>query len=89
MIRRVTGLAEALARAVAAKDDAQLLDLLHPEVDFRGMTPGRVWEADRPAGVLDALHHWFGVRDDVEGLVPAGAMTDAGTFGPTTTAARR
>lgn len=62
----MTLLAEAFARAVAAKDGAAVLDLLHPDVDFRGMTPGRVWEAAGPADVLDALRHWFADDDHVE-----------------------
>jgi hypothetical protein len=41
----MTTLGERFARALAAKDFAQVTDLLHPEVDFRGMTPGRFWEA--------------------------------------------
>lgn len=62
-------LATAFARAVAAKDHERLSELLHPEVDFRGMTPGRVWEAANPSGVLDALHHWFDDSDHVERVV--------------------
>jgi hypothetical protein len=27
------------ARALAAKDFSRILDLLHPEIDFRGLTP--------------------------------------------------
>ena len=34
--------------ALAAKDHAELASLLHPGVDFRGMTPGRFWEASTP-----------------------------------------
>ena len=42
--------------------------LLHPEVDFRGMTPGRVWEADGPDDVLAVLGTWFDVGDVIEGV---------------------
>ena len=42
--------------------------LLHPEVDFRGMTPGRVWEADGPGDVLAVLGTWFDVGDVIEGV---------------------
>jgi len=62
----VTALAQAFARAVAEKDDAALLALLHPQVDFRGMTPGTVWEAQDPSGVVDAVRQWFGDDDHVE-----------------------
>ena len=61
-------LAEAFAHAVAAKDTARLTALLHPEVDFRGMTPGRVWEADGPGDVLAAIATWFEDGDVIEGI---------------------
>ncbi|MEP7055132.1 MAG: hypothetical protein ABI912_07770 [Actinomycetota bacterium] len=61
-------LGTAFARAVAEKDDARVLELLHPEVDFRGMTPGRVWEATGPGDVLTALHFWFDEHDLIEDI---------------------
>jgi hypothetical protein len=64
----VTELAETFARAVAAKDEAGVLALLHPEVDFRAMTPGRVWEAEGPSDVVDALRHWFDDDDHIEAV---------------------
>ena len=62
----MTSLAPAFARAVAAKDLGRIRDLLHPEVDFRGMTPGRVWDADRPEDVLATLGTWFDDDDVIE-----------------------
>jgi hypothetical protein len=41
-------LGEDFARAVAAKDHEGVRALLHPDVDFRAMTPSKVWEGDRP-----------------------------------------
>jgi len=61
-------LAESFARAVAAKDMAGVRDLLHPEVDFRGMTPGRVWDSAGPDDVLVALGTWFDADDVVESV---------------------
>lgn len=61
-------LAAGLAGAVAAKDWEGLQELLHPEVDFRGMTPGRVWEADGPDGVVATFASWFDDDDVVEGI---------------------
>lgn len=61
-------LGAAFARAVAVKDLAGVRELLHPEVDFRGMTPGRVWEADGPDDVLAALGTWFDDGDVIEGV---------------------
>lgn len=56
------------ARAVAAKDDDRVLELLHPEVDFRGMTPRKVWEADGPGDVVAMLRQWFDDGDVIEGV---------------------
>ena len=61
-------LAAAFARGVAAKDEAAVRELLHPEIDFRGMTPGRVWEADGPEDVLAAIGTWFDDSDVIEGV---------------------
>ena len=40
------------AQALAAKDFDRIRDLLHPEVDFKGLTPRRNWEASDPAAVI-------------------------------------
>lgn len=61
-------LGESFARALAAKDEQALRHLLHPELDFRGMTPGRVWDASDSDGVLDALHQWFDDSDEIAGI---------------------
>lgn len=63
-----TTLAQRLVDAIAAKDRARLLTLLHPEVDFRGMTPGRVWEASGPQDVVDAYGSWFDDDDHIEAV---------------------
>ena len=41
-----TSLGEEFARAIAAKDADALRRVLHPELEFRAMTPRRFWEAD-------------------------------------------
>ncbi|TAL19115.1 MAG: hypothetical protein EPN99_10605 [Frankiales bacterium] len=61
-------LGEQFALAVAAKDHDALRRLLHPELDFRAMTPGRVWDAAGPEDVLGALRVWFGEDDRIEAL---------------------
>ena len=63
-----TALGEQFARAVAGKDHERVLELLHPEIDFRAMTPGRVWEAESPYDVVAALRHWFADGDVIEGV---------------------
>lgn len=35
-----TTLGAQCARALVAKDSERMLALMHPEIDFRGMTPG-------------------------------------------------
>lgn len=49
--------------------------LLHPEVDFRGMTPGRVWDADCADDVVATLGAWFDDDDVIESI--EGIDTDA------------
>ena len=38
-------------------------------MDFRGLTPGRNWEAIGPDGVIDALSLWFEDSDRIEELL--------------------
>jgi hypothetical protein len=57
------------ARALAAKDSSRMLDLMHPEIDFRGMTPSRFWEANDPDAVISVLlRKWFEDADEIETL---------------------
>jgi hypothetical protein len=45
--------------AILLRDFSRARSLLHPEIDFRAMTPKRVWEADGPGGVEEVLRAWF------------------------------
>jgi hypothetical protein len=66
----MTTLGERFARALAAKDFGRVGGLLHPEVDVRGMTPGRFWEASGPDQVIElVLKQWFEDQDRIDGLV--------------------
>lgn len=58
-------LGERFAQAVAAKDQVRLRALLHPDVDFRGMTPRRVWDDPGADGVLHAVGQWFEDGDEI------------------------
>jgi hypothetical protein len=63
-------LGKAFASALANKDFAAIGDLLHPEIDFRGLTPGRNWEAGNPDDVIQGiLRQWFEDSDEVEELI--------------------
>ena len=63
-------LGERFARAIAAKDAPALLRLLDPQIDFRAMTPGRMWEADSPAQLVDEviLGKWFEPTDRIDAI---------------------
>lgn len=63
-----TSLAESFARAVAAKDNNRVRELLHPDLDFRAMTPTRIWEASNAEDVLGALNVWFDPNDEIEAI---------------------
>ena len=63
-VTTATTVAEALVGAIVAHDVARAVALLHPEIDFRAMTPNRIWEADGPAGVEDVLRRWFEDPDE-------------------------
>lgn len=68
-MHQTTTLGAEFAQALGAKDSARLLELMHPEIDFRGLTPGRSWEAnDRDAVIALLLGHWFEEADDIEAL---------------------
>lgn len=57
------------ARALAAKDSARLAELLHPEVEFRALTPRRNWEANGPeATIAILLGTWFEESDKIEAI---------------------
>jgi hypothetical protein len=56
------------AAALAAKDREALRAMLDAEVDFRGLTPNRVWEAGTAAAVVGdvILGKWFEPGDVIE-----------------------
>jgi hypothetical protein len=55
---------------MADRDVPTLLTLLSPEIDFRGMTPNRVWEATSASAVVDDILFgaWFGDTDHIDAL---------------------
>ena len=63
-------LGASFADALAAKDFDRIRDLLHPEIDFRGLTPRKNWEANDPDAVIGGvLREWFEDSDEIEELV--------------------
>jgi hypothetical protein len=68
-VQQQTTLGAGFARAFADKDSARMRELLHPEVDFKGLTPSRSWEAGDVETVLDILFgKWLEDTDHVEAL---------------------
>lgn len=65
-----SALGRRFVEALAIKDAEALRAVLHPEVDFRGLTPNRFWEAhDRDAVLEIVFGVWFGAEDELEELV--------------------
>lgn len=70
-------LGEQFAEAFAGKDTDALREVLAPDVDFKGLTPRRLWEADGPDQVLEILlGQWVADRDTVTGLLSVNAGED-------------
>jgi hypothetical protein len=68
-MQQTTTLGAEFARALAAKDSGAILDLIHPEIDFRGLTPSRAWETnDRDELLSILLGSWFEDDDEIEAL---------------------
>jgi hypothetical protein len=77
-------LGAAFAEALAKKDFDAIASLLHPEIDFRGLTPRRNWEAGNPDDVIQGiLRKWFEDSDDIEELlsVETGSVADCERVG--------
>src|ERR671921_668263 len=69
LVQQPDTLGARFARALAAKDRTGMLEALHPEIDFRGMTPNRTWDAGDPDEVIAILvGNWFGDADEIRAL---------------------
>jgi hypothetical protein len=56
---------ERFAAALLARDWAGVQAVLDPAVDFRGLTPGRAWEATTAADAVNQVFsQWYECRDD-------------------------
>ncbi|HEY5143736.1 MAG TPA: nuclear transport factor 2 family protein [Solirubrobacteraceae bacterium] len=70
----------AFVDAIVARDFAGARRLLHPEIDFRAMTPKRIWEADGPEEVEEVLRTWLADPDeDITGVEAVAGATVADT----------
>jgi hypothetical protein len=69
MATQATTLGAEFARHLAAKDFASVAALLAPDIDFRGLTPRRFWEAAAPEEVVGGiLRQWFEDSDEIIAL---------------------
>jgi hypothetical protein len=76
-----SGIGTAFVEAIAARDVRRAVALLHPEIDFRAMTPNRIWEATGPGGVEAILREWFEDPDeDVHGIAATEPVSLEGTL---------
>ena len=53
-----------LVDAIVGRDFDRARALLDADIDFRAMTPKRIWEAEGPAGVEDVLRAWLADPDE-------------------------
>jgi hypothetical protein len=75
----MTTLGSQFATALSEKDFDRVRSLLHAEIDFRGMTPNRIWEAQDPDTVItEILQQWFEPSDEILSLdaVDGGEVAD-------------
>jgi hypothetical protein len=64
-----TSLGTGFAEAFAAKDGERVRELVHPNIDFRGLTPSRHWEAADVDALVEILFdNWLEDSDEVESL---------------------
>jgi hypothetical protein len=73
-------LGEAFAKAFAAKEAVQMARLMHPEIDFQGLTPKRIWKAKGADQVVSTvLEPWFDDFNDGAKLVEVASHSFADT----------
>jgi hypothetical protein len=75
MATATSNAAGAFVDAIVARDFARAASQLHAGIDFRAMTPRRIWEPEDPAAVEAVLRTWFEDPaeeiDSIEATVPA------------------
>ena len=64
----MTSLGFRFAAAVASNDTAGVRALMSYDVDFKALTPGRLWEGASPDDLVAALGQWFDADDHIDEL---------------------
>jgi hypothetical protein len=73
-------LGEAFAEAFAAGNEDGVRRLLHDEVDFRGLTPNKTWQASGPGDVIsEVIRPWLEDSGEIEELVEVSTHAFADT----------
>jgi hypothetical protein len=74
-------LGKAFVQAITARDEAALLELFAPDIDFRAMTPVRFWETHRADELVGdiLLGTWFEESERVEAVESLETETIADT----------
>jgi hypothetical protein len=68
--------ATAFVDAIVARDVTKAVALLHPEIDFRAMTPNRFWDEKDRDGVEAILRTWLEDPDEeVHGVEATGPVS--------------
>jgi hypothetical protein len=76
----MTTLGSRFATAIAERDRTGLQQILGEDLDFKGLTPGRFWEAESAADAEAIIFgHWFEETDRITGV----ARIEAGVVGDT------
>ena len=64
-----TTLGADFARAFCDKDADRVRELVHPEIDFHGLTPSRACEASDPDALIELLFSdWLPDKDRVDAI---------------------
>ena len=67
--------------AMVIRDFSRVQSLMAEDIDFRAMTPSRIWEAERPDDVGEVLRAWFEHPErNVEGVETTEASSVADTL---------
>ena len=75
----MTEVGRRFAEAIAGKNEAALRGLLADDVDFKGLTPRRFWEAASPDEVTEMVFgNWFEEQDRIDAVTVLDEGDDVG-----------
>lgn len=75
----MTEVGRRFAEAIAGKNEAALRGLLADDVDFKGLTPRRFWEAASPDEVTEVVFgNWFEEQDRIDAVTVLDEGDDVG-----------